>query len=204
MSVLLLVVISAAAQMAKHEPVDLSCVPLHNSSSPDRQWTLFSSHDQLLVQNNKTRTLQFLRLRTGILECGALGGAPCSGIQVGWSPDSSSFYLNDEQASDGTAAYVFTPATGQAVSLADLLRTSDPQSVRWLRAPHAYLFAQHWLGPKELLVQLAGHFDQPTVKEFEVQYRVNLASGSVARLSAREHAPGDDPPIQQAVKQPVR
>jgi hypothetical protein len=206
LSTLLLLVISTAAQtIAKTElAADVPCVPLTDLSSPDQQWTLLSRNYRLLIQNNRTRNRQFLRLRSGILECVSLSGNSCGGIQVGWSPDSGSFFLNDEQASDRTSSYVFTPATGQAMNLADLLSRHDPQSVRWLRAGHSYVYARRWLNPKELLVNVAGHFDEPAAKEFEIQYRVNVASGSVARLSAREHAPEDEPPFQQATKQPVR
>jgi len=206
LSTLLLLVISAAAQMTARSELaaEVPCIPLKDLSSPDQQWTLLSRDYRLLIQNNKTRNRQFLRLRTGVLECVSLLGNSCGGIQVGWSPDSGSFFLNDEQASDRTAAYVFTPATGQAMNLVDLLSRSDPQLVRWLRAGHSYVYAQRWLNPKELLVNVAGHFDEPAVKEFEIQYRVNVASGNVARLSVREHAPEDDPPIQQATRHQVR
>ena len=76
LSLLLLLIISAAAQTtAKTElAAEVPCIPLTASSSPDQQWTLFSRNYRLLIQNNKTRNRQFLRLRSGILECVSLLG----------------------------------------------------------------------------------------------------------------------------------
>jgi hypothetical protein len=195
---LLLLVVSATAQVAvKNAAVDLPCLPSRNLSSPDKQWTLFSRNYRLLVQNNKTQDRQFLRVRGGELGCGAIQENSCAAVQVEWSPDSSLFFLNDEQASDRTECYVVSPGTGQAMNVAELLRSGDPESIRWIRVGHSYIYAQRWLSPKELLVNVAGHFDGPAAKMFEVQYRVNLVSRSVARMSAREYDPEEYP--QQAV-----
>jgi hypothetical protein len=102
-------------------------------------------------------------------------------LDVSWSPDGTRFFVTDDYGSDGSLSYVYDAISLKRTDLAHLLVASDPDAAKFLKAGHAYLRATQWLGPQELLVFLAGHFDKPPRGVFSFQYRINL-NGRVERL----------------------
>jgi hypothetical protein len=82
---------------------------------------------------------------------------------------------------------VYEPTTLKATDLADLLVAVDPSATQYLKAGHSYLQAKRWVNSGELLVALYGHFDDPPLGGFTLQYRIGL-DGHVQKISqlARE------------------
>jgi hypothetical protein len=152
---------------------------LAHLASPDDRWTLTNGckgcpegQEMLwLVQNDDHhRRLVRKYART---------------VQTAWAPDSNSFYLNDESATNKTLAFVFDARSLKITELEKTIVAADPAAARYVQAGHCFLAAQHWVGPSELIVTLSGHYDQPPATQFELRYRVNL-NGRVAKESHRE------------------
>ena len=102
-------------------------------------------------------------------------------LDVSWSPDSGRFFVTDDYGSDGSLSYVYDAISLKRTDLAGLLVASNPDAAKFLKAGHAYLRATQWIGPRELLVVLYGHFDESPPHGFIFQYRINL-NGRVDRL----------------------
>ena len=166
-------------QSAPPQAVRFTSERLAHLASPDDRWTLTNGckgcpegQEMLwLVQNDDHhRRLVRKYART---------------VQTAWAPDSNSFYFNDESATNKTLALVIIARSLEITELEKIIVAADPAAARYLQAGHSFLAAQHWVGPSELIVTLAGHFDQPPATQFELRYRVNL-KGRVAKVSHRE------------------
>jgi len=103
-------------------------------------------------------------------------------LSISWAPDSGLFFVNDASGSTETLSYVYDPATLKPTDLAKLLVAGDPGAAQFLGVGHSYLQARRWVNSRELLVVLYGHFDEPPLGGFTLQYRVAL-DGHVHKIS---------------------
>ncbi len=90
--------------------------------------------------------------------------------------------MNDAFASNEALSYVYDPITLKATDLAKLLVAGDPGAADFLHAGHSYLRARRWVNSRQLILVLYGHFDEPPLGGFTLQYRVDL-SGMVYKIS---------------------
>jgi hypothetical protein len=144
--------------------------------SPNRTWTL-------VFECPKDCAERMLSVEESASHTKRLVGKYERNLNVSWSPDGGKFFVTDNYGSDGSLSYVYDAISLKRTDLAALLVASNPGADKFLKAGHAYLKAKQWLGPRELLVVLEGHFDEPPPRGFSFQYRINL-NGRVDRLPA--------------------
>lgn len=144
--------------------------------SPNKKWTL-------VIECPKNCSERLLSLENDVSHTKRLIAKYERNLDVSWAPDSTRFFVTDDYGSDGSLSYVYDAISLKRTDLAHLLVAGDPNAAKFLKAGHAYLRATQWLGPRELLVFLAGHFDEPPRGVFSFQYRINL-NGRVDKLPA--------------------
>jgi len=105
-----------------------------------------------------------------------------STLSAAWSPDGTSFFVEDHWASDRARAYIYDVDTLQRLDLGGRILTVD-QSARRFADGHAYFDFERWDDEQQMSVRFHGHTDQPPVVCFDFQYRVNQGSGAVVKLS---------------------
>jgi hypothetical protein len=171
----------AAQTKSTHPPVIyLPRAAITRIPSPNGKWILIfecpkdCSERRLSIEDSASHT----RRHIGEYE---------RSLSISWSPDSHVFFVNDAYASNEALSYVYDPVTLKATDLAKLLVAGDPGAAHFLGVGHSYLHAKRWLNSRELLVVLYGHFDEPPLGGFTLQYRVAL-DGHVRKISqlARE------------------
>ncbi len=148
--------------------------------SPNGKWTLifecpnYSSARRLSIEDSASHTRRLI-------------GEYARSLSISWAPDSHLFFVNDAYASNEALSYLYDPVTLKATDLAKLLVAGDPGAAQFLGVGHSYLQAKRWVNSGELLVVLYGHFDEPPLGGFTLQYRVAL-DGHVHKISqlARE------------------
>jgi hypothetical protein len=172
--------VTAQTKSAHPAVVNLPRAEVTRISSPNGKWTLIfecpkdCSERRLSIEDSASHTRRLI-------------GEYERNLSISWAPDSHLFFVNDAYGSNGTLSYVYDGVTLQATDLAKLLVAGDPSAARFLNAGHSYLQAKRWLNSRELLVVLYGHFDEPPLGGFTLQYRVALG-GHVHKISqfARE------------------
>lgn len=146
--------------------------------SPDNVWTLRSGCETcsagraLWLISNSDHRRRLVRRYDGTL-------------QVGWSPNGDKFFLNDEESDGKGRGYVVDPTNLKIIEIGEIIRTADPDSLKYLDSSHACVIALDWLAPDALLVDLTGQLDQPPIDKFQLQFQVYL-TGSVKRVSTRQ------------------
>lgn len=166
----------AAQTKSAHTPViDLPRAALSRIPSPDGKWTLIfecprdCSERRLSIEDSASHTRRLI-------------GEYERSLSISWAPDSHLFFVNDAYASNEALSYVYDPVTLKATDLAKLLVAGDPGAAQFLGVGHSYLKARRWVNSRELLVVLYGHFDEPPLGGFTLQYRVAL-DGHVHKIS---------------------
>jgi len=155
--------------------VDLPRGAVTRISSPDKKWGLIfecpnnCSERRLSIEHNATHQCRFISEYE-------------RSLKVSWSPDSRSFFVDDDSGSNIAMSYVYDPLTLRVTDLADSLTTRDKGAAQYLRAGHSYLRAKRWINSHELFVSLSGHFDEPPPRGFTVKYRISL-DGTVRKIS---------------------
>ena len=142
--------------------------------SPNKKWVL-------VFECPKNCSERLLSIEDDVSHTKRLVAKYERNLDVSWSPDGTRFFVTDDYGSDGSLSYVYDAISLKRTDLAHLLVASNPDAAKFLKAGHAYLRALQWLGPRELLVHLGGHFDEPPPRGFSFQYRINL-NGRVDRL----------------------
>jgi hypothetical protein len=156
-------------------------------ASPDHQWTLANgchgcpAGRVLWLANNADHHRRIVRKYDHT-------------VFAGWSPDSASFFVNDEPENRSTRAYVIKTGSLEVTEIEKLIVAADSDAPKLLRAPRAAIAAERWLAPDELTVALTGHYDQPNPVDFEIRYDVKL-TGAVRRVSARQWDADPDSPL---------
>lgn len=167
----------AEAQVKSAHPgvVDLPRSAVSRIPSPDKKWTLIfecpndCSERKLWIENNTSPTRRLVKEYD-------------RNLSISWAPDSCLFFVNDAYASNEALSYVYDPISLKTTDLAVLLAAGDPEATQFLKVGHSYLRARRWINSHELLVVLAGHSDEPPLRGFTLQYRINL-KGRVQKLS---------------------
>ncbi len=104
-------------------------------------------------------------------------------VDVGWSPNSRLFFVNDNFGSNGASAYVYDPLTLKETDLAELILAKYHDADDYVGAGHSYLRVKRWMNSHQLTVTLNGHFDDPPpARGFAMAYRVDVRTGEVSRL----------------------
>ncbi len=158
-----------------HQPVvDLPRGAVSRIPSPDGKWTLIfecpndCSERKLWIEENTSHRRKLVKEYD-------------RSLSISWAPDSRLFFVNDASGSTETLCYVYEPATLKETDLAKVVVAGDPKAAQFLNAGHSYLSAKRWINSRELLVVLYGHSDEPPLRGFTLQYRVNL-NGHVKKL----------------------
>jgi hypothetical protein len=109
-------------------------------------------------------------------------------VRIGWAPTDNAFYLNDDEGSNISEAYLYDPLKSARRDLGDLIDAKFPADKRFEEASHHYFNGVRWLSPNALIVKRFGHFDHPVGggNEFTVCYLVRI-SGTVRRLKETRH-----------------
>src|SRR6266446_4185808 len=172
----------AAQTKSAHPPVvDLprahrtSLAAVTRIPSPNGKWTLIfecpndCSERKLWIEEKASHTRKLVKEYD-------------RSLSISWAPDSGLFFVNDASGSTDPLSYVYDPATLKPTDLAKLLVAGDPGAAQFLGVGHSYLQARRWVNSRELLVVLYGHFDEPPLGGFTLQYRVAL-DGHVHKIS---------------------
>lgn len=167
-----------ARKSAAPQVVVLPRGPITRIASPDRKWTLIfecpnvCSQRKLSIEKNAAHARRLVKEYERSLD-------------VGWAPDSHSFFVNDASGSTDTRAYVYHPATLKETVLETVLLAGDRSADKYLGAGHCYLEVKRWITSHELLVALWGQFDNER-RGFTLKYRLDL-NGGVHRLYKHEY-----------------
>jgi hypothetical protein len=172
--------LSAQSKSVHSSVVKLPRAAVSRIPSPNGKWTLifecpdYRSARKLSIEDRASHTRRLI-------------GEYERSLSISWAPDSHLFFVNDAYASNEALSYVYDPVTLKATDLAKLLVAGDPGAAQFLGVGHSYLHARRWVNSGELLVVLYGHFDEPPLGGFTLQYRVAL-DGHVRKISqlARE------------------
>ena len=171
----------ATQKKSAHSPItDLPQGSFTRIPSPNRKWTL-------IFECPKDCSERRLSIEDSVSHVRRLVAEYERSLSISWAPDSQLFFVNDAFASNEALSYVYDPITLKATDLAKLLVAGDPGAAEFLHVGHSYLHARRWVNSRELILVLYGHFDEPPLGGFTLQYRVNL-SGMVHKISqlARE------------------
>jgi hypothetical protein len=96
--------------------------------------------------------------------------------EILWSPDSSSFAMTDDWASDRSDVIIYTAGRVSTKSLRALFPAkSIPQAEL---EGHCYFEARDWLDRHHLQIRISGHTDDPPIHNFEHNYIFNVATGT--------------------------
>ena|SRR5882672_1910207 len=166
----------AAQTKSVHPPVvHLPRAAVSRIPSPNGKWTLIfecpkdCSERRLSIEDSTSNTRRLI-------------GEYDRSLIISWAPDSHLFFVVDAHASNETLSYVYDPVTLKVTDLAKLLVAGDPGAAQFLGVGHSYLQAKRWVNSRELLVVLYGHFDEPPLGGFTLQYRLTL-DGHVQKIS---------------------
>jgi hypothetical protein len=172
--------LAAQTESARLPVVELPQGALSRIPSPDGKWTLVFECPRHCSERR-------LSIEDGASHTRRLVGEYERSLSISWAPDSHRFFVNDAHASNEALSYVYDPKKLKTTDLARLLVAGDPGAAKFLGAGHSYLRAKHWVNSRELLVVLSGHFDEPPLGGFTLQYQVDL-HGKVHKISqlARE------------------
>jgi hypothetical protein len=171
----------AAAQENRTITLKELCLPsgpVTRLSSPDGSRILYGvpyqsgTNDGPRLWIEDTRTHQ----RKMLLSIG-------STLSAVWSPDGTSFSVQDHWASDSARSYIYDADTLQRLDLGRRILTVDQSGERFADG-HAYFDFERWEDAQQVIVHFHGHTDQPPVVCFDFQYRVSR-SGAVVKLSQR-------------------
>jgi hypothetical protein len=109
-------------------------------------------------------------------------------VRVGWAPQGSIFFLNDNLGSNVSEAYVYFPGAGPRLDLGKLIDEHAPQDRRF-EGGHHYFRGVRWLNTQTLIVKRFGHLDKEGGPGFTVCYLVNT-TGHVTRLPETDEEDG--------------
>ena len=181
-SVLLIQLPMLAAQTKSAHPpiVDLPRASITRIPSPNGKWILifecpnYCAARRLSIEDSASHVRRLI-------------GEYERSLSISWAPDSHLFFVNDAYASNEALSYLYDPVTLKATDLAKLLVAGDPGAAQFLGVGHSYLRTKCWVNSRELLIVLYGHFDEPPLGGFTLEYRIDL-DGSVHKISqlARE------------------
>jgi hypothetical protein len=171
----------AAAQENRTPPLRELCLPngpVTRLSSPDGSHILYgvpyqseiNDGPQLWIEDTRTHQREML-LNIG------------STLSAVWSPDGTSFSVQDHWASDSARAYIYDADTLQRLDLGRRILTVDRSGERFADG-HAYFDLERWEDVQTVLVHFHGHTDERPVVCFDLHYRVSR-SGTVEKLSQR-------------------
>jgi hypothetical protein len=163
-------VASAASPATPNREINLPGHKTVRIASPDGRWLLVAS--PFSSAHCETLTLEDTRTRQR-----ALAKSYCRSIDVGWSPDSQSFFLNDAYGSNVEDAYIYRRSELAPLELDDILLKADVQARSIVNADHTYFQVIRWIGPNTVLAEYCGHTSDDPYVEFDFRYRVKL-SGS--------------------------
>jgi WD40 repeat protein len=153
------------AQTSNNTRRDLPTNKVESIPSPNGRWVLIASPSEsrtvtLLDKERQKRTL--IKEYDGSL-------------QIGWSPDSSAFFLNDAYASNLEDAYVYLIAFGKPVRLSDFVFGHDSEAKSAAKkADHTYFRVGNWTNGGSLLLEFCGHGGEAPGIQFDFIYRVDL------------------------------
>lgn len=133
--------------------------------SPNGRWVLLASPGE-----SKTLTLLDMehKRRIPIKEYD-------ESLQVGWSPDSTAFFVNDAYASNLEDAYVYFLAFGKPILLNDFVLEHDSEAKSLAKkANHVYFRVANWTNPGVLLLEFCGHGEEAPGTQFDFIYDLHL------------------------------
>jgi hypothetical protein len=105
-------------------------------------------------------------------------------LGVGWSPDSKAYFLNDQEGSNITEAYVYWPEKADPLRLDDLILKHDTEA-NAIRADHTYFRIRRWYNTQTLLVEYCGYSSESPTVQFDFFYRVYLTGSGHPEASIR-------------------
>lgn len=135
--------------------------------SPNGRWLLIAS--PFSISGGETLTLENKRTRqrTVIKHYDR-------DIDVGWSPDSTAFFLNDAEGSNVEDAYIYRPNSNTPLLLDDILLKNDVWASE-IVADHTYFQVRRWLDPRTVVVEFCEHNSDATgYGGFDLMYRVQF------------------------------
>lgn len=151
--------------------------PVTRIPSPNGRWTLiFECPDSCRERK--------LWLEDGASQKRKLVREYRRSLAVAWAPNGTRFFVEDDYGSNGASSYVVDPETLNIIDPTNIIANSDEKATEYLNAGHAYVRAKRWINSHELVIVLAGHFDEPPARAFTIVYRVDL-DGSAKRISWR-------------------
>ncbi len=104
--------------------------------------------------------------------------------QIGWSPDSRAFFVNDAYGSNLEDAFIYRVGTKEPLSLNDAIRSGDKEADA-LPADHAYFRVGRWVGANEVLAEYCGHGGENPIRRFDFIYAVILDGPGASNLRIR-------------------
>jgi hypothetical protein len=102
-------------------------------------------------------------------------------VQVGWSPDSRAFFVNDAYVSNLEDAFVYWIDSKKPLLLNDAIRGRDKEADMF-PADHAYFQVGRWLSAHEVLVEYCGHGGENPAQQFDFVYAVSFAGPDESKV----------------------
>jgi hypothetical protein len=154
---------SSQGQGSRSARVALPTDKTESIPSPDGNWVLIASplaERTILLENRteKHRTLVKAYNRS---------------LQVGWSPDSKAFFVNDAYGSNLEDAFVYWVDSKEPLLLNDLVLNHDREASA-ISADHAYFRVRRWINAKNLQLEYCGHNGEAPGQQFDFIYNVAL------------------------------
>jgi len=142
--------------------------------SPDGAWALIAApiSERTIILENRSDHKQTL-----IKEYSR-------SAQMGWSPDSRAFFVNDAFVSNLEDAFIYWIGTGEPLSLNKAIRASDKEADAF-PADHAYFQVGRWLNAHKVLVEYCGHGGENPARQFDFIYAVSLEGPQASSLRIR-------------------
>ena len=153
------------AQSSNGTRKDLPTDKVESIPSPNGRWVLVATPSE-------TRTVTLVDKES---QKRALIKEYDRSLQIGWSPDSSAFFLNDAYASNLEDAYVYFIAFGKPVLLNDYVlgHDSEAKSVA-KKVDHAYFQVGNWTNAGTLLLEYCGHGGEAPGIQFDFIYKIDF------------------------------
>jgi len=170
---------SAAGQSKSGNPpvVVLPRGPVSRIPSPNGMWTLIfecpndCSERKLWIEENTSHTRKLVKEYE-------------RSLSISWAPDSRSFFVEDDFASNETLCYLYDATTLKETDIARVVLAAYPDAAQFVNAGHSYLEAKRWLNSHEVLVVLHGYNDGLPPRDFTLRYRIGL-NRSVHKISQK-------------------
>jgi hypothetical protein len=102
-------------------------------------------------------------------------------VQIGWSPDSRAFFLNDAYGSNLEDAFIYGIDTREPLALNNAILSSDKEAAKF-PADHAYFQVGRWLSAHQVLVEYCGHGGETPARQFDFVYQVSFAGIQASKL----------------------